>query len=182
MTAVFSRALAVAAVAAGPLVASPACAASAWDIESDPTAFVLHGHSAHLGYLTGRLRFDLGAYGTDIPRWVHRNEGFHASMRGYGIKVQYFLSGDTAGWFAGGGFGRARLHVEADDTGRGANQSSPSVGVESGYRLGLGQRFHVTAWGGVDYLQRARAIRMGAGTYENRRLQPFAAVHLGYRF
>jgi hypothetical protein len=182
MTAVFPRAPAVFIVAIGLLPPLLACAAPAWEIEADPTAFALHGYSAHLGYAAGPLRIDLGAYGTDIPRRVHGNDRFHAAMRGYGIKAQFFLSGHTEGWFSGAGLGHATLRVRADDSGLRAAQPSASAGAESGYRFQLGPRFHLTAWGGVDYVPHARDIQVGASTYENRRLQPFAAVHLGYRF
>ena len=174
-------------ILAAILLLSPlACAAQGgapgWDIEIDPTAYAMHGYSAPLGYLTGPLRIDLGAYGTDIPHWLHGNDGFHPRARGYGIKVQYFFSDVDQGWFGGAGISRDKTRIMADDSGPQANQSSNSVGAETGYRFALGHGFHLTAWGGFDYLLTARDVNLGARTYDHRHVQPFAALHLGYRF
>lgn len=154
-----------------------------WDIEIDPAAYALRGYSVHLGLNAGHLRYDLGAYAADVPRWARGNEGFDVSMRGFGIKAQYFFDGERhEGWFVGAGFGPTQERLKNRTAGAQLSRTLYGLGAEAGYRFDLGRGFYATPWVGFDYMPRARDVDVSGKVYEDKRVMPFAAVHLGYRF
>ncbi len=169
--------------------ASPAAAPSAparfhLDLESDPTAFVLGGGSAHLGLGWTRVRLDLGVYGMDMPAFVHGNEGFSSSFRGAGAKLQVFVAphGQPHGPFVGIDGGIMELHVRADGTDLDARQTQLGVGLHGGWRFELPYGFYATPWIGIGWSPDAKDVVLGGRTYESSPLTFFPAVHLGYRF
>lgn len=154
----------------------------AFDVEVDPSAYLLHGYSVHLGVNSGQLRWDLGAYSADMPHWVYGNGAFDASGRGVAVKAQYYFSPHRTHWFVGGGVGSEHESIENRNAGARATRTLIGVGLEAGYKLELGARFYVRPWVGVDYRRQANDIVLGNETYRDARWMPFAAVHLGYNF
>lgn len=152
------------------------------DAEVDPTAYVFNGYSVHVGLGYRRLRLDLGAFAMDVPGFVHGNDGFKASMNGYGLKLQYFLFAEQRGAFVGVDGGLARALVRREGTDLASVQTQLSLGVNAGYRFQLPANLYVTPWIGVSRGFNVRDITLGDATYESNPITLFPAVHLGYRF
>lgn len=151
-------------------------------MEIDPAAYALHGYSLHVGLNAGHLRYEVGAYAADVPRWVHGNQGFDESMRGYGAKLQYFFGETHEAWFAGVGIGPSRERIENRASGDRITRTLYGAGVEAGYRFNLGDGFYATPWAGLEYLPRASDVTLGGSRFSDKRVLPFAAVHVGYVF
>ncbi|MBL9019079.1 MAG: hypothetical protein JNL83_33130 [Myxococcales bacterium] len=152
------------------------------DVEVDPTAYALSGHSIHAGIAWGHLRLDLGNFAMALPQWVHGEDDFDVSFDGYGAKVHYFLRDDQTGLFGGVGVGLARVHVKLEGSDRTGDDLQLATGVEVGYRLALPHGFHATAWLGVGAASFTDPVMLDGKTFESPRLQIFPALHLGYRF
>jgi hypothetical protein len=65
---------------------APAPAASQVEVETDPFAFALNGFSLHLASVMGNLRFSVGTFGIDVPRFFHGEDAWSVKMRGVGVK------------------------------------------------------------------------------------------------
>ena len=152
------------------------------DVEVDPTPYLEHGYSFHAGIGWGHWRVEGEALGTDVPEWVHGNRGFDVSDHGAGAKLQYFLSPQQRGIFAGMRTEIIRESVRLHGTDLEARPLRYSLGMDAGYRFRLGLHLYVTPWAGVDYTFNARDIEMGGRRYKDGRAGVFAAVHFGYRW
>jgi hypothetical protein len=153
-----------------------------WDAEVDPTAYVLGGYSVHLGINVGHVRYDFGVYQADEPSWLTGNGSFDVSMRGVGVKVQYYPDTKHTGWFAGLSAGPSRETIEERVTGTRLSRTLSGVGIEAGYRLPFNDRFYATPWVGMDYMPQAHDIVFSNHVFADRQWMPFAAVHFGYHF
>ncbi len=152
------------------------------DVEIDPTAYVLRGHSLHVGIGWRRVRLDLGAYGMTLPRAIHGNEGFGASFDGYGAKLQWFPFAEQTGAFVGVDAGLARPLVQLEGTDLSRRSTQLSVGVNAGWRFDLIGGLYATPWIGVGYNVGAKDVTLGGQTFEQSKWTVFPAIHLGYRF
>ena len=56
------------------------------DVEVDPTAYALGGHSLHAGIARGHWRVDLGNFAMDLPAFAHADDGVAVSFDGFGAK------------------------------------------------------------------------------------------------
>lgn len=164
------------------VVGTAAAAPLVGDAEIDPTAYVLDGHSVHVGVGAGHLRVDLGAFAMTLPAAIHGQDGFTAAFDGFGAKAQYFLRDDRAGLFAGVDAGLVRLDVARDGTDLAARDRQLQAGVHLGYRFSLPADLYVTPWLGVGYAFGVDDVTLGGATFESTRVTVFPAVHLGYRF
>lgn len=152
------------------------------DVEVDPTAYVFSGYSVHVGVGWRRLRLDLGTYAMDLPAFLHGNDGWSAGFDGAGAKLQWFPFADQRGGFVDAGVGVARQRVTLDATGASQRDRFATIGASVGYRFWLPYRFYATTWAGVSYNAGAQDVMLDGQTYQTASVQPFAAVHLGYRF
>lgn len=152
------------------------------DVEIDPLAYALSGFSLHAGIGYGRLRVDLGTYALALPQLVHGDDGFDLSFDGYGVKLQLFFFAEQSGLFVGVDGGLVRGYAQRQGTQLAARQNSGSVGVNTGYRIPLGQGFYVTPWIGLDYLFGGKDISLAGATTKASPISVFPTVHLGYRF
>jgi hypothetical protein len=164
------------------LVTPAAAEAIHGDIEIDPTAYALAGNSIHAGVGYRHLRLDLGNFGLDLPQFVHGADGFDVGFTGYGVKLQYFRTGDQRGWYAGVDANVTRVHIRRQGTELGADDRQFGVGVHAGYRFALPAGFYVTPWLGIGYELGARDVMLDGKTYQAQSFTVFPAVHLGYRF
>lgn len=152
-----------------------------FDLEVDPTAYLLSGYSVHVGAGWQRVRLDLGVFATDVPKFLHGNDGFNSSFDGFGAKLQYFPFAEQAGAFVGIGAGLNRQHVELDGTGFSSKHSDWSAGVDVGWRFTLWKSFYLTPWVGFDHTFDAKDVILDGHVFKNSSWSVFPAVHLGYR-
>jgi hypothetical protein len=153
------------------------------DLEVDPTAYALSGHSIHAGIGWRRLRLDLGAFAMTLPAFVHGNDGFAASFDGFGVKLQHFpLGGEQqTRLFVGVDAGLARLLVQRNGTDQASRRNQYTLGAHAGWRFDLVGGLYVTPWLGLSYAFNAGDLSLGGRTYENTPWIVFPAVHVGYR-
>lgn len=153
------------------------------DFEIDPTAYILDGYSVHVGLGYRTLRFDLGAFAANVPKFLHGNDGFESYANGFGLKAQWFVIGDRQqGLFAGleGNLGKSFIRREQTDAA--VQKRRASAGVQVGYRIPLAADFYVTPWIGVDYEFLADDVELDGATFEEKHVTIFPALHLGYAF
>lgn len=153
------------------------------DFEVDPTAYVLSGHSLHVGLGYRRFRLDLGAFAMDLPQALTGNDQFQVGFNGYGAKLQYFLfSEDQSGGFVGIDGGLVRPLVKRRGAELAVRTSEWSVGVNFGWRFVFLGDFYATAWLGLAYPLGRDPVTLDGETYRGQKITVFPAVHLGYRF
>lgn len=165
-----------------PRAAAPKPAPLRVDVEIDPTAYALGGHSLHVGIAWRSLRLDLGAFAMDVPEMFHGNAGFDAAFSGYGAKLQFFVLRPQSGLFVGAEVAVARTVVRKRNTQLGAQFQQLNLGGQVGWRFVLGHGFYVTPWIGLGAGLAPSEVAVGDATFENSRLLIFPAVHVGRRF
>jgi hypothetical protein len=151
------------------------------EIEADPIAYAVNGYSLHLGYVAGRARLSVGAFGADIPEWLHGNDGWDMTMRGAGIKLDY-LGSRLDGIFVGVESGLMRLSYRVGDS-PARKRNEVGVGVRGGYRLAIGRSgLYVVPWVGVGYTPGGRDVVIGDARFDHSAVTVFPTVHIGWRF
>ena len=161
---------------------------SSWEIEVDPIAYILNGYSVHGIYQTGRMRFDAGVYGVEVPESFQSSKGFKLKNQGLGVKVNYLLQG-IQGFYAGIGLGYSKLEATRRESGEKAEGNSIGAGVDIGYRLFLAKEkegtrkgLYLTPWLGINYNFYPDKIKFTDREYKQKPFELFPTVHLGYRF
>jgi hypothetical protein len=150
------------------------------DVEIDPTAYLLNGHSLHVGLGFESWRLDLGNFALDVPEFAEPNAGFATSGLGYGLKLQWFPFREQAGIVLGVEAALARFSVVRDATRELATQTQFLPGMNAGYRLHVSHGFYVSFWAGLSYALGARDLRFGEAEYDMNPWRLFPAIHLGY--
>lgn len=152
------------------------------DAEVDPTGYLSAGYSLHMGVGYRRVRVDLGTYAMRMPAFAVGNDDYTLSMDGFGLKAQYFLTGEQRGGFVGvdTAIAHAFAHLKGTDMAR--RELLVGVGVDAGWRFTLPAGFYVTPWLGLGYEINARDVTLAGKTLHISHLLVFPAVHLGYRF
>jgi hypothetical protein len=151
------------------------------DIEFDPTPYLEHGYSFHVGIGRSHFRLEGEVLRTDVPEWIHGNKGFDVSYQGGGAKLQYFFSPKQQGAFVGARSEIARESIRLHRASLEARPMRHDFGIDAGYRFVLGRHLYVTPWGGVDYTFDAHSLKIAGRTYNEGRFGVFAAVHFGWR-
>jgi hypothetical protein len=164
------------------VLASPGAALAQVEIEVDPIAYAFNGFSLHGAKVLGAFRVNVGTFGIDVPVAIHGNDGWHSTMRGAGVKVDY-LGSRLDGLFVGveGGYMRNRYVLEA--TGGSEQRSEIGGGVRGGYRYSVGSRgLYVAPWVGVSYSMNGAEVAIGEATFRRSPVTVFPTVHIGWRF
>lgn len=152
------------------------------DVELDPLAYALGGYSVHVGVGTDHFRFDLGAFGMDMPDFVHGQDDFSVAFGGFGVKAHAFLEADGTGGFIGLSAGLVHTLVRRDGTELARRDTHLSAGLELGWLFRVAGGFYVKPWVGVGWDFGAEDVTLGDATYEAQALQIFPTVHLGWAF
>lgn len=152
-----------------------------FDVETDPMAFLLSGHSLHVGVGVDRFRFGLGVFGLEIPEFVHGNEGFDARFDGFGAKLDVFLDEEQYGLFAGVSGSFVRTHIGLSDTNLRVQGSQGTIEGRLGYRFELPGGFYVAPWVSAGVLLGSENPTIGDQTYEHSKLVIFPTIHIGYK-
>lgn len=152
-----------------------------WDVEVDPLAYALKGHSLHVGLWMKQWRLDLGSFGLAAPSWIHGQEGFTQSFSGFGLKLDYFFKPSRAGVFVGLETGLARTTIRQESTGLSDTLPVLNAGGRAGYRWTFGERFFVSPWVGVGYAFGAHDSVLGGARFSPQRITVFPTIHVGYQ-
>jgi len=152
-----------------------------FDLEVDPTAYVLAGYSVHAGIGYDRLRVDIGAFAMALPELVHGSKDFDVSFNGFGVKLQYFPFAAQEGFFFGVDSGVVRSLAERKGSSLAERDLQLNAGAHLGYRIELSGGFYATPWIGVGYAFGAEDVRLEGAKLDAMRVTVFPAIHLGYR-
>lgn len=164
--------------------ATPTQADLEFDIEADPIAYILRGYSVHGGLiLNDRFRFDLGAFGAEIPEFFHGTPDVDISVPwGIGIKADYLFQG-YEGAFIGLESNVSEVTYSSQISTNKAHQTDWNSGVRGGYRFVIGTHFSVIPWIGVGRSLNSPTPAILDG--KDVSLSPwtfFPTVHLGWKF
>ncbi len=163
------------------LLCASGSAQAAIELETDPIAFALKGHSAHLAFAGSGFRLDVGAFGLELPE-DQNNPNYTVEMNGQGLKLDYY--GDKIdGWFSGIEAGKATLDFSNSlDPTSTTSRDLSNYGFRVGYRFGT-EGFYITPWIGFDkFTNHGDPVILGGEEYQFKDLQIFPTVHLGYSF
>ena len=155
-----------------------------WDIEADPTAYILSGYSAHVGRPIGdgRLRLQLGAFAAETPEWMHGNAGFSEFSRGVTLKLDYFPVRPLRGLFIGADSNYAHVRYELDQTRERSYRNLVALGPRIGYRFNCGRHVYIVPWVAVDDQFNAKNVVISRKTFRESGYSIFPAIHVGWRF
>lgn len=151
------------------------------DVEIDPLAYVLRGHSVHVGLGYEHLRFDLGAFAADVPSFLESDDDFRTSASGFGLKFMVFPFAEQRGLFVGIDANLTRAWIQRRGSDLATDDVSVSTGVLLGVRIPLPAGFYVSPWIGVGYGFGGDDVTLGGQRYESNALTVFPTIHLGYQ-
>jgi hypothetical protein len=149
------------------------------DIELDPLAYALGGHSVHGGISWDHFRFDVGAFGLELPESLHGNPGFDASFAGFGAKLDWLPREDRSGLFIGIESSMNQQLISRGDAFAKATQVT--LGGRIGYRVDIWGGFYVSPWVGVGHSFGPTSIEVAGQSFEQSSLLVFPTIHVGYR-
>jgi len=165
-----------------------------FELEADPIAYILHGYSVHLGYQSGHLRWDLGAYGAEEPSFFSGYDNFKIRSNGVGIKMDYLFH-KRKGLLLGieSDISKEKVSSKSNDASVEGIDSKTftnvSVAMRVGYRIMLGKKdndyrgFYIFPW--VSFLSfnlNPQSAIIKGSSYEQKTLSFFPTVHVGYSF
>lgn len=163
-----------------------------FEIETDPIAFIFHGYSAHAGYQSGHLRWDVGVYGIKVPSFFSDNNNFNFKSNGGGIKMDYLFQ-KRKGLLLGIESNISAEHVSPKSSNSNDDITKTftnvSVGMRIGYRWMLGNKsngyegLYIFPW--VSFLSfnlNPQAASIQGQEYRQKTLSFFPTVHFGYSF
>jgi hypothetical protein len=159
-----------------------------FEMEIDPIAYLLKGYSFHGIYQPGRMRFDAGIFGIQIPESFHGNKGFAVLTQGFGLKAHYLVTG-TRGLFTGIGIGYTSSRAKHQETGVTNTGHGLGIGPEIGYRFfvqkpknGVIKGLYFSPWMSFGYNFITDKIQFQNFIYNQKKWEFFPTVHIGYRF
>ncbi|WP_394183757.1 hypothetical protein [Marinomonas posidonica] len=155
--------------------------AMAFDVEIDPLAYALSGHSVHFGFGQQNYRFDIGLFGLEMPEAFHGDENYDVKFEGFGVKLDY-LFGNYAGWFVGVEANSSNVTYTRTSTKETATRTQISLGPRIGYRIMYTQNITITPWLGIDLNLEHDDVILDGERFESDAVSFFPAVHLGWRF
>jgi hypothetical protein len=155
------------------------------DVELDPLAYVVDGHSLHVGLRLAHQRFDLGNFAAAVPEIFHGNPGFRSYFSGLGAKWDLCWRESCNGAFAGLDISVARNWITLAENGETADRRNVIAGIRVGYRFTFrddGRGFFIVPWASVGYSWVSRSVSLGGRRFDDSRLGVFPTVHVGYAF
>ena len=168
------------AIVGGFLMISLARAAT-YEVESDPVAYILKGFSVHGTLVLPTSRFDFGAFGLEVPKFVGNNGAFTHNLIGASVNWDYFGSRFT-GLFGGVGIAVTRNQIVHDVGEEEVNQTQFYIGPRIGFRIGGENGFFISPWVGVYYVFGRKDVVVGKDRFHVSPIQIFPTIHVGFRF
>ena len=87
------------------------------DLEVEPLAYAFGGAGGHIGLQVGDWKYEIEAFGLEIPASLHGNNGFTASPRGVELHAEHLFGDGPGGFYAGPEAGLVRLDLTHDASG-----------------------------------------------------------------
>ncbi|RBP77971.1 hypothetical protein EBI01_19585 [Marinomonas rhizomae] len=153
----------------------------ALDIEIDPLAYALNGHSVHFGFGENQFRFDIGVFGLDAPEAFHGDERYDLRFDGYGVKLDY-LFGRYYGAFIGLEANSSKVKYTLKSTNQTTTRTQISLGPRIGYRIMYSKNITITPWIGIDFNLDHDDVSLNGQKFDSSPISLFPTVHLGWKF
>ncbi len=162
--------------------AAGAAATSQLDVELDPLAFAASGFSVHAGWRIEHFRFDVGAFGAELPSFVVSSDAFSSRFAGFGVKCDYHLNDSVGGAFFGVAASRVTNTVVHEATALSDVRTLHEVSARVGYEFDLAWGLYVVPWVSVGTFLGAKDVTIDGDTLEAQGpISVFPTLHLGYR-
>jgi len=151
-------------------------------IEVDPIAYALKGYSLHGGVEMDGFRFQIGAFGLDIPESTSNNQNYKLRQTGVGFKIDYF-GDDDKGAFVGIEYGATKVVYTLASTTFTDTRPANLAGIRIGYKYVNKSGFYVIPWVGIDKnISDTSPINPRGEIYNISEYLIFPTVHLGVQF
>jgi hypothetical protein len=153
------------------------------DLEVEPLSYAFGGAGGHVAYQRGDWKYEVEAFGLEIPESLHGNDGFGASLLGAELHFEHYFGEDPGGFYLGPEVGVVQLDVTHQPSGTSTQKTRYSVGLRGGYQwyTGLGN-LYVSPVVGVSYTLNGEPVSLGGDTFESAPLGPWGTVGLGWSF
>ncbi len=153
------------------------------DLEVEPLAYAFGGAGGHVAYQRGDWKYEVEAFGLEIPESLHGNDDFGASLLGAELHFEHYFGAGPGGFYVGPEVGIVRLDLTHRASGRGKTLTRYSVGLRGGYQwyTGLGN-LYVSPVLGVSYTLNGDPVNVGGDTFESAPIGPWGTVGLGWSF
>jgi hypothetical protein len=155
--------------------------------EVDPVPFFEHGFSVHAAVKPGNgLRFTLGTFGLTVPTPASgsANDGWNAKQRAIEVSASYSILDVGKSSLYGGLylFAQRWSYERVDVAGNVVSywvSPAPALGFQW---LPWGKGLYIVPWAALGFPIRGSAPRLGGRVYDEPKLFPVLALHLGYEF
>lgn len=153
------------------------------DLEVEPLAYAFGGAGGHVAYQSGAWKYEVEAFGLEIPESLHGNDGFGASLLGAELHFERYFGEGPGGFYVGPEVGLVRLDLTHRASGRGEQRVRYSIGVRGGYQWypGLGN-LYISPVVGVSYTLNGGSVSVGGDTFESAPIGPWGTVGFGWSF
>jgi hypothetical protein len=153
------------------------------DLEVEPLSYAFGGAGGHVAYQRGNWKYEVEAFGLEIPASLHGNDRFEASLLGAELHFEHYFGEDPGGFYVGPEVGVVQLDVTHQASGTSTQKTRYSVGLRGGYQwyTGLGN-LYVSPVVGVSYTLNGDPVRVGGDTFESAPIGPWGTVGLGWSF
>jgi hypothetical protein len=148
----------------------------------EPLAYAFGGAGGHIGLRVGDWKYEVEAFGLEIPQSLHGNDGFTAAPLGVELHFERRFDDGPGGFYAGPKVGAARFDL-THDSGTSEEHTRYSVGVRGGYTWypGLGD-LYLSPVVGVSYTLNGEDVTIGGDTFESAPLSPWGTIGIGWSF
>ncbi|MEC9282998.1 MAG: hypothetical protein VX642_09810 [Bdellovibrionota bacterium] len=154
-------------------------------IETDPAAFVLKGHSLHIGYQLDSIRFQVGSFAAQYPDFILKNNNFEVFQSGYGFKIDIW-GAEKEGLFMGIDYSKTTASYKLKTNSLEVKKDIDLIGPRIGYRFFWGKSIYVSSWLSIYKNLKADSesdtITIDGESYEQEEYTVFPAVHIGFQF
>lgn len=153
------------------------------DLEVEPLAYAFGGAGGHVGMQIGAWKYEIEAFGLEIPQSFHGNDDFTVSTRGAEIHAERLLGEGPSCFYLGPEIGAVRRELTHDPNGTSERNIRYSVGARVGYRWypSLGN-LYVSPVVGVSYTLNAEDVTVGGESFEASPMGPWGTVGIGWSF
>lgn len=153
------------------------------DLKVEPLSYVFGGAGGHIGYQVGDWKYEVEAFGLEVPQSLHGNDPFEVSLRGAELHVEHFFGEDLQGFYVGPEAGVVRREVIHSASGGTEEGTLYSLGVRGGYRwyTGLGN-LYLSPVVGISYTLNSESVTVAGDTFETAPVGPWGTVGLGWSF
>ena len=153
------------------------------DLEVEPLAYAFGGAGGHVGLRVGDWKYEVEAFGLEVPASLHGNDSFTASPLGVEFHAEHLFGDGPGGFYAGPEAGLVRLDLTHTASGTTERHTRYSVGVRGGYTWypGLGD-LYLSPVVGVSYTLNGEDVTIGGDTFESAPLGPWGTIGIGWSF